>query len=301
MSLGNYTVAAGGYPVVNSVVPSSGSGPGQRFSVTVSDQGGSGFIQDIAVLFSTSSSITTNQCLIVYDRVEGTLSLTYDNPANGATVMTFGSNQVASNSQCTLSAATSTVVNGTTQVVLTLSVGFNATFSGAKNVYVEAAEATTNTGWVQVGTWTVTGGTPSADWVNPSSGAGSYLINFTFSASDSMNVNNITEIGMLYTTGAPSNTANACDLLYNRTANTIGLYNNAGTLLSTKPIGSSASLYNTQCAVGGTSMSTSGNSVLFTIQLLFYAPFDGAKTVYEDAIEPASSSGWVQVGAWTVQ
>lgn len=296
---GTYTVAAGGDPMVNSVVPATGSGPGQRFSVTVSDPGGSGFIQDIAVLFSSSNSTLTNACLIVYDRIEGTLSLTYDNPANGATVMQFGSSTVATNDQCTLSAATSTVVFGTTQVVLTLSVAFNATFSGAQNVYVEAVEANANSGWATVGTWTVTGGAPTADSVTPSSGTGSYLVDFTFSATDSVNVNNITEIGMLFTTGAPTNTANACYLLYNRTAGTIGLYDNTGTVLSTKPLGSSAALYNSQCAVGEGSMSISGNSVLFTIQLLFYPAFDTLQTVYEDAIEPSSSSGWVQRGTWT--
>ncbi len=36
---GTYTVAAPGFPVANSVVPSSGAGPSQRFTVTVSDQG----------------------------------------------------------------------------------------------------------------------------------------------------------------------------------------------------------------------------------------------------------------------
>ena len=301
VNVGTYTVAAGGYPVANSVVPSSGSGAGQRFSVTVSDAGGSGFIQDIAVLFSTNSSTQTNACLIVYDRIEGTLSLTYDNPANGATVMQFGSSQIATNSQCAVNAATSTVVFGTTQVVLTLSVAFNATWSGPVNTYVEAVEANANSGWATLGTWTVTGGAPTADSVTPSSGAGSNLISFTFSASDNMNINNIVNIGMLWTTGAPTTTANACYLLYNRTANTIGLYDNTGTALSTKPLGSSASLYNAQCAVGGASMSVSGNSVLFTVQLLFYSAFDGPKTVYEDAIEPSSSSGWVDRGTWTVQ
>src|SRR5205085_1602699 len=34
---GTYTVASPGFPVANSVVPSSGSGPAQRFTVVVSD------------------------------------------------------------------------------------------------------------------------------------------------------------------------------------------------------------------------------------------------------------------------
>jgi hypothetical protein len=72
---------------------------------------------------------------------------------------------------------------------------------------------------------------------------------------------------------------------------------------STKGVGSSASLENTQCAVGYSSASVlSGTTISVTVQLLFLTPgFDGAKTVYADAIEPASSSGWVQLGTWTVQ
>jgi hypothetical protein len=137
--------------------------------------------------------------------------------------------------------------------------------------------------------------------VTPSSGSGSHLINFTFSASDTVNANNISSVGMLFTSGAPTNLANACYLVYDHAAGTIGLYDNSGTVLSTKGLGSSAGLSNTQCAVGYSSASAVGDSVLVTVQLLFFTPgFNGLKTIYEDAIEPASSSGWVERGTWTV-
>ena len=194
---GTYTVAAGGVPVVNSAVPGSGTGPAQRFSFTVSDAGGSSYITDIAVLFSTHNS-AVNECQIVWDRLANVISLSYDIPANGTTEMVLGSNTIASNSQCSLKAATSQVVFGATSVVLTLDLQFNATFSGSKNIYLLAAEQTINTGYVQVGGWTVTGGAPTADSVTPSSGAGSNLISFTFSATDSVSVNNITSVAMLY-------------------------------------------------------------------------------------------------------
>ncbi len=300
---GTYTVAAGGIPVVNSAVPSSGTGPAERFSFTVSDAGGSSYITDVVVLFSTSSANDVNTCQILYDRIENVVALAYNNPASGTTEMQLGSSNVASNSQCSLKAATSQVVFGTTSVVLTLDIAFSSTFSGAVNTYVEAVEAAANTGWVQVGGWNVTGGAPTANSVTPASGAGSDLITYTFSASDSVNASNISNMAMLFTTGAPTNLANACYLVYNTAAATIGLYNNAGTVLSTKPVGSSASLENTQCAVGYSSESlTSGTTISVTVQLLFFTPgFDGAKTVYADAIEPASSSGWVELGTWTVQ
>jgi hypothetical protein len=294
---GTYLVAAGGLPVANSVVPTSGSGPAQRFSFTTSDQGGSGFITGMAMLLSTSLS-TTSACSMVYDRTANVVSLAYDLPANGATPVTPGSGTVASNSQCTLNGANTTVVIGVTSVVVTVDLTFNANWFGAKNSYLLASETIVNSGFVTLGGWTVTGGAPTADSVSPASGTGTSP-NFTFTVSDSTSQLNITGMSMLITSGAPTNLANACYLVYNRVSATIGLYDNTGTILSTKPIGSSANLFNTQCAVGFTVMVNSGNSVSFTINTVFLT-FSGAKSVYLQANEPNTNSGWVQRGAWTV-
>ncbi|MGH9645255.1 MAG: hypothetical protein ACRD4E_00440, partial [Bryobacteraceae bacterium] len=95
--------------------------------------------------------------------------------------------------------------------------------------------------------------------------------------------------------------ANACYLFYNRVNSTIGLYDDSGAMLSTKSIGSSANLQNSQCAVGYTVMITSGNSILFTINVVLKSPaFSGVKTVYLQALEPNANSGWVARGIWTV-
>jgi hypothetical protein len=151
-----------------------------------------------------------------------------------------------------------------------------------------------------VGGWNVTGGAPTADSVNPASGSGSSP-NFTFTASDSASSSNIVGMKLLVTAGSPANLANACYLFYDRVSSTIGLYANDGVTLSTKGIGSSAALQNSQCAVGYTVMITSGNSVSFTINLVFKSPaFSGAKTVYLQGLEPNASSGWVARGTWTV-
>ena len=297
--LGTYLVAAGGIPIANSVIPSAGSGPGQRFSFTVSDQGGNGFIVAVAMLFSATLDID-NACSLVYDRTRNTISLAYDIAANGAAALIPGSSTVVSNSQCTLLGANSTIVAGTTSLTVTVDIAFNATFFGAKNTYLYAAESLTNSGWIVVGGWTVTGGSPTADSVIPASGSGSSP-NFTFTASDSASQLNVVGMTMLITAGSPANLVNECYLFYNRTAATIGLYADDGVTLSTKGIGSAATLQNSQCAVGYTIMSTSGNSVFFTINVVFKSPaFSGAKTVYLQALEPNASSGWVSRGTWTV-
>ena len=206
--------------------------------------------------------------------------------------------RVASNSQCTLRALNTTLVIGTTSIVVTMDLSFNANWFGAKNVYLLAAEPGVNSGWATVGAWTVTGGAPTADSVSPEEGSGT-APSFTFMVSDSSTQSNISGISMLITAGAPTALANACYLVYNRTNATIGLYNDSATTLSTKPIGSSVSLQNTQCAVGYTVMTASGTSVTFNINLLFRT-FSGAKFVYLQANEPNTNSGWVQRGTWTV-
>lgn len=294
---GAYLVASGGVPAANSVVPGAGSGAAQRFSFTVSDPGGAGFLTGVAMLLSSTLS-TTNACSMVYDRTANVVSLGYDTPANGATPVVPGANTVASNAQCTLNGANTTVVTGITSIVVTVDLSFNANWFGPKNVYLLASETVINSGWVTVGGWTVTGGAPTADSVLPASGSGASP-NFTFTSSDSASQFNITGMSMLITTGAPSVVTNACYLIYSRTTGTIGLYNNAATTLTTKPIGSSATLTNSQCAVGYTAMVASGNSVSFMINVVF-SGFSGAKSVYLQANEPNTNSGWVQRGAWTV-
>ncbi len=302
--MGTFTIATGGYPTADYVVPSSGTGPAQRFTIQVSDVGGSAYINDIAVLISTSSANTNGACFVLFDRVRNTLSVYYDNPGSGVTTLPLGSTGTASNSQCRMNAANSTVIYGSTSVALTLDLTFTSSFSGAKNVYVYGAEASTNTGWAQRGTWTVTGGVPTAISVSPSAGTGSSLTNFVFAASDSSSGSNLSGASILVTSGAPSNTANACYVVMNVTAGTVGLYADNGTTLNTKPFGSSANLLNSQCAIGGASVNvpSPGTTATFTVPILFYpAKFAGAKTVYLSANEPAATSGFVSVGSWTVQ
>jgi hypothetical protein len=297
---GVFTVLAYGIPQANSVVPNSGSGTAQRFSFTMSDPGGSGNLIAMAMLFNSSINLN-NACSMVWDSVKGTISLAYDTQSNGATPVTPGTNMTASNAQCTLHAANTTVQIGPTSVVITVDLAFDATFSGLKNIYLYAAEATSNSGWVQLGTWTVTSGAPTANSVAPASGAG-HFPEFVFTTSDSANEANITSAGMLFTVGSPANISSACYAIVNRTANTVGLYDNTGTILSTKGIGSSAPLQNSQCAIGYTSVVASGTSVLFTLQVEFITgPFSGAKSVYLEVIEPTATSGWVSVGTWTTQ
>jgi len=300
VAMGTYNVAAGGIPVATSAVPGSGSGPGERFSFTLTDPAGASLLKSGAILFASTFNLV-NACYLIWDGNANTVSLTYDNPANGQTPFAPGSPGIATNSQCTMNAANSTIVLGGTQLVITLDLTFNSTFFGAKNIYLYASETFTNSGWTAVGTWTVTGGAASANSVSPNSGSGSSPT-FVFTVTDSSSQTNLTGTTMLFTTGAPTDIANACYLVYNRPAATIGLWDNTGnTTLSTKGLGSSGNLLNSQCAVGFTVTFVSGDSIQFSIQLVFNTTnFAGLKSIYLEANEPNTNSGFVYQGSWTV-
>jgi hypothetical protein len=296
---GTYSVANGGLPQATSAVPSSGSGAGERFTFILTDPGGASFLKSGAILFASTFN-TLNACYLIWDGTAGTISLTYDNPANGQTPFPPGANGIATNEQCTMNALNSTVIVSATQVLITLDLTFNSTFFGLKNIYLYAAEAAVNSGWNTVGTWTVTGGASSAISVSPASGTGSSPT-FLFTVSDSSSQTNLSGMTMLITSGAPTGVTNACYLVYARSVSSasIGLWDNTATTLTTKGIGSSTTLQNSQCAVGYTFTSISGNSLTLSIQLVFNT-FSGAKSIYLNAKEPNSSSGFVYVGSWTV-
>jgi hypothetical protein len=303
---GTFTAAAPANPTISGVVPASGSGPAQRFTFTASNPGGATLINNVSVLFASTFNLVS-ACYLVWDGTALTESLGYENPANGATPGTLGSNVIISNNQCNLRLVNSTIAYAGNTVTLTLDLTFDGSFAGVKNVYVSAGQTGYNSGWVTAGTWTVTGGSPTADSVSPSSGAGS-TNRFTFQGSDSAEQTNITGMTMLLTAGAPGNTANACYLVYDRygdpAGGTIGLYNDAGTaLVGKKYIGYSTLLQNSQCSVGYTLMTvTSGTSIQFLLELFFKTPaFDGPKTVYLQTNEATGNSGMVSRGAWTVQ
>ncbi|HVO97774.1 MAG TPA: SBBP repeat-containing protein [Bryobacteraceae bacterium] len=296
---GTFGAANGGNPQAAGSVPSSGSGPGERFTFTIADPGGASYLTYGAILFASTFN-NLNACLLEWDGVANTISLTYDNPASGQTPFPPGSNNIATNSQCTMNALNSTIVRGATQVLITLDLTFNSGFYGTKNIYLYAAEGSLyKSQWTTVGTWTVTGGASTVVSMSPNSGTG-MLQQFVFTVADSSSQTNISGMNVLFTSGAPTNIANACSIVYNRAAETVGLWDNTGnTTLATKGIGYSTLMENSQCSIQYTDYQFIGQDVLFTVQIQFLSAFTGPKSVYVQANEPNSNSGWVYIGTWT--
>ncbi len=299
VQLGTYTVVTGGIVYAQSVSPNSGSGLNQSFQFTANDPGGSQFITGIAVLFAPAVN-PVGACMLLYDRARGTVSIFYDN-FNGASPVVPGTGWNVGNSQCTLHAANTSVSIGATSIVLTVDLTFQASFTGLKNIYLYGAELTNNSGWVNVGQWTVPGSVATADSMTPSSGTGAWP-SFSFTVSDSISQQNLSGVDMLFTApGMPLSEANACHVTYDRVTRTIGLYDDAGTGVNVKPLGSSLALQNSQCAVGYAVMYVNNaNTISVTVYFYMKPAFAGAKPVYLRARNGSGWSVWTQVGNWTV-
>src|SRR5438105_295727 len=78
------------------------------------------------------------------------------------------------NTQCVLSGAWSGKSGVDTTLTVTLALGCKTGFAGGKNIYLKAANATVDSGWVNKGNWTVGAVTqvPENISVTPSSGTG---------------------------------------------------------------------------------------------------------------------------------
>jgi hypothetical protein len=293
---GTFNVVAGGVPVANSVSPASGTGSDQTFSFTISDQGGSNFLWAAAMLFSRNTNFDLNNgCYVTWDKTINRLSLFKDTYTNGANGFTLGSGDIAGNSQCILHDSGSSVVQTATTFVITLHLTFSAAFAGPKNSFLYASEPGYNSGWKPVGAWTVPGTPPTPVTVSPASGTGT-LQTFTAAVTTAVSPSDITGASLLFTA---SGTTNACYVTWS--PGLIGLYDDAGTTVSTKPLGSSATLQNSQCAIGFSSVSISGNTFTLVVQIVLKSPgFTGAKNIYLEGSNAWGTSGLIQKGTWSV-
>jgi AraC-like DNA-binding protein len=142
-------------PADVSVWPSNGTGMNQSFTWAASSPSGYTNLSDIFALFNTSVS-GANACYIHYNRNSNLLYLADNSGANWLGGFAPGSSGSAGNSYCSIYGSGSSVSGSGTQLALTVSVVFQSGFSGTKNEYLYAQDnAGLNTGWQQMGTWTV--------------------------------------------------------------------------------------------------------------------------------------------------
>ena len=140
-------------PLPVSVMPSSGTGRSQTFSVVYSDPNGVTDLASTQVVFNTAVNGIA-ACYINVDPTHGFAWLGTDGFTSWMGPITLGAAGSLQNSQCILNGAGSSVAPAGNTVTLNLALTFQATFVGTKNVYAYAQSAGGLTSaWPQLGTW----------------------------------------------------------------------------------------------------------------------------------------------------
>jgi hypothetical protein len=177
-----YTLVPPSVPTL-SFSPVSGSGPSQTFKIGVTDPGGPGAVTGIDFLINSSFS-GTNACWLFLgspnkeDTTGGSwIALASDDATawtNTAQVFSSGTLVVPiHNSQCSIFGGPTTISDDGTTLTFTVTLTFTPTFNGRKLLYARAADnSNEDTGYQQVGAWTVSGTSLAPDFsVNVSPGS----------------------------------------------------------------------------------------------------------------------------------
>ncbi|HEV8412697.1 MAG TPA: hypothetical protein VGQ49_03825 [Bryobacteraceae bacterium] len=287
-------------PVAYSVWPSGSGGLSQTFTFVFSSAQGVTNLTSAEMLFAISPD-GVNSCFILYDPNRDTITLRSDD-LNDDQIKPAGSSSTIENSQCAID-ATSVMM---TPLATTISVGitFKSTFMGRKNVYMYAAEGdgSASPAWQQSGTYTVADPTPplpTAESVSPNAGHG-VSQTFTFVFSDSQSATNLVAAAILF---APAlDVQNSCYVIYDRISGTVQLEWDNAMGADSKPVNSPFALQNSQCAIGTASVTTTANSTIIGLDIIFKSGFTGMKSVYMYGADGDGSlnTGWVQKGTWTL-
>jgi hypothetical protein len=285
------------------VTPSSGSGASQNFALQFSDTAGAASLQTLYIYFGATLGSPVNACFLYFSVTTNQIELLQDGGASWVTT-TPGAATTLQNSQCSLNAAVTSVVENGNALTLNLPMTFLAAYAGTKNIYMYASDVSgSNNGWQQLGTWTVpTGsGVPAAVSVTPSSGSSANQV-FALQYSDTAGAASLQTL-YVYFSATLGNPANSCFIYYNTGANQIELLQDSGASWLTSTPGTSTTLQNSQCSlnVANTSVVRNGTTLTLNLAMTFLPAYAGAKNIYMYAADiSGANNGWQQLGTWTV-
>lgn len=302
--LGSYTVAApvNQAPAVSGLTPTSGSGAGQVFTVTWSDANGGADIVRAEVLIHSEQAASWG-CYLQVRPLTGKVALASDD-GDVWTEVTPGTTGTASNSQCTLRGAGSSVQVLSAGVAAQLDVSFAAGFNGTKSIWANALDAAGMLSATPLlGSFNVAALGPQAPApvsVSPSAGSGAGQV-FQFVWSDANGAEDISVGHVLI--HSTQTAANGCYFAVDRNAGTITLADDGGSLRLAVRIGTNDVAENSQCSVqgSGSSIQTTGNSLSAYADLRFKSPFNGLKAIWMNARDKTGLfSSSPQLGSFNV-
>jgi hypothetical protein len=299
----NGTLTVIGIPATVSVSPSTGAATNAVFSAVYTDASGSAGIGDARLLISNAISFVSS-CGVRYTQATNQLFLMNDAGAVWQGPITPGAVGTLQNSQCVLDGATSSVVAAGNNVTVNFSIRFLPAFTGNSNIYLQALDTKNNlnSGWKQLGTWSLAIATPAAVSVSPSAGT---AISAVFKAvySDASGSARVGDARLLINNAISF--VGSCGVRYTQATNQLFLMNDAGAVWQ-GPItpGAVGTLQNSQCVLDGATSSVvaAGNNLTVNFSVRSLPAFIGNKNIYMEAIDTKTNliSGWKQLGTWTL-
>ena len=288
-------------PGIVSLTPSTGAGSSVTLTAVYSDPNGAGDLNTVLLQINSTQN-SSNACYVSYNPQTNLLYLA-SNTGAFTTGLTPGVAGTASNSQCTLNAATSKVATSGNTMTLTLGLSFNSGFTISRNVYLYAGGFSgLSSGWMEGGTWTPNpiAKPPTIVSLAPNAGSGE-SVTLQAGYSDPNGAGDLNTL--LLQINSTQTGANACYVYYQPQGNHLYLANNSGTWITpalTPGVAGTAS--NSQCTLnaGSSKVTMSGDNLTLTVALSFTGTFVGTKNVYlYGAGYSGLSSGWVKEGTWT--
>jgi hypothetical protein len=302
--VGVFGLLSPGPPSIVSLSPASGSGVSATFTAVYSDPNGATDFKGVYLLANTGPS-AVNGCDVYYEPLGNHLYLANNAGTWITPALTPGVAGTASNSQCTLNAASSSVSTSGNSLTLVASLTFSSSVFGPRNVYLYAVEngGQTTGSWVLKGAWTpnASAGPPTIVSLTPATGTGT-AATLTAVYSDPNGFGDLSQVELLVNT--TENGANACYVYYEPQTNQLYLRNNAGTEWLTPVLtpGGSGTVASSQCTLNAVSstVSTAGNNLTLKVALTFSSTFVNSRNVYLYAAGlDGQNSGWIKEGSWT--
>ena len=272
-----------------SVTPSSGSGTSQTFSFRFSHAGGYANIASAQVDVAPALS-AAGACYFYFDRVSRYLYLAND-AGTWMEPVVLGASATRSNSQCSVSAAGSSVTESGTDMVLNLALTFTTGYTaGMLDIWMLGATATMDSGWVKRGYWGMSMS------VTPASGSGKVR---TFSFGFAGNVN-VSDAQLLV---GPLTSSSSCYFYFSRAARQVWLASDGG-VWQQPPVTlpGTGVVQNSQCSldVAASSVTDTGSNVTVNLALSFKPAFAGWRDIWMLGQNGAWSGGWENKGTWMV-
>ena len=300
-------------PAPVGVSPNFGSGTTQTFMFTFSDSGGyqSLTVVDVLIRNVLDAKHACYVALVPSGATSGQVYLVDDAGDAGGPFTGFmlpGSG-TAQNSQCSITAAGSSVSASGNNLTFTLVITFAPSFAGNQVIYMSARDASSTSPWQPLGTWNIPGPAPIGPAVTGMSPgySTSATQTYTFNFSDSVGFQDIGVVNVLVNNSI--NGVKACYLAYvpaGAATGSLFLVDDAGDAGGPYAGGmmlpGTGTISNGQCSIAGTgsSVTASGGNLTLTLAVTFNHSFTGNQIFYLAARNNTVNSGWQSAGAVAV-